>query len=255
MTPELSQVKDLLDYKADIYNSIDFIEDDPVSIPHIFNNNEDIEIAGFLAATISWGQRKAIVHNARKLMAAMEYSPYKFVCQASEDDFKKIRSFTHRTFNGTDCEFFLRSLGNIYNAHGGLEEVFTSMAEKGIRESILHFRDVFFSIPHPERTRKHVADPSQGSAAKRINMFLRWMVRQDDRGVDFGIWKSISPSMLYCPLDVHTGSVARKLGLIHRKQNDWKALEELMQHLREFDPEDPARYDFALFGLGISENF
>jgi uncharacterized protein (TIGR02757 family) len=255
MVPGKLQVKELLDLKADVYNSLDFIEDDPVSIPHLFSSKEDIEIAGFMAATISWGQRKTIIQNARKLMEAMDYSPFQFVCQASDSDYKEIRSFTHRTFNGTDCEFFLRSLGNIYNIHGGLEEVFTDRADPGIRESILHFRNIFFSLHHPGRTEKHVADPSQGSAAKRINMFLRWMVRKDDRGVDFGIWKSISPSQLYCPLDIHTGNVARKLGLINRKQNDWKALEELMRHLREFDPEDPVKYDFALFGLGIFEDF
>jgi uncharacterized protein (TIGR02757 family) len=255
MTPDLLQIKELLDFKTNIYNDIGFIKDDPVSIPHRFDRKEDIEIAGFLAAAISWGQRKTILHNASRLLEIMDFSPYLFITGADEHDFRKFESFTHRTFNGTDCIFFLKALRNIYLAHGGLEQVFTEHASEGMKKAIIHFREVFFSVPYPARTAKHLADPVKGSPAKRINMFLRWMVRDDKRGVDFGIWKDISPSGLYCPLDIHTGNVARKLGLIKRRQNDWAALEELMAHLREFDPEDPVKYDYALFGLGIFEKF
>ncbi len=249
------QVKELLDYKAAAFNDTSFIENDPVSIPHLFSRKEDIEISGFLAASISWGQRRSILNSAFRLMERMDYSPFDFVVSADEKDYKVFDDFVHRTFNGTDCRYFINSLKYIYLNHGGLEKVFASEIESGIKYSIGTFREVFFSLPHQERTEKHVADPFQGSAAKRINMYLRWMVRMDEKGVDFGIWKSIRPSSLYCPLDVHTGNVARKLGLISRKQNDWKALEELMVHLRSFDPEDPVKYDYALFGLGIFEKF
>jgi uncharacterized protein (TIGR02757 family) len=249
------QVKELLDYKAAAYNDTSFIENDPVSIPHLFSLKEDIEISGFLAASISWGQRSSILNSAGRLMEKMDHSPFEFVVSADEKDFKVFDDFVHRTFNGADCRYFIISLKNIYLNHGGLESIFTSGVETGMKPAIGAFRDIFFSLPHESRTEKHVANPFQGSAAKRINMFLRWMVRKDDRGVDFGIWNNINPSRLYCPLDVHTGNVARKLGLISRKQNDWKALEELMVHLRDFDPEDPVKYDFALFGMGIFEKF
>ena len=188
-------------------------------------------------------------------MKVMDFSPYDFITQFYESDLKAFESFQHRTFNGTDCTFFIRSLKNIYLNHGGLEQAFKKSGNEEIKSSIINFRDIFFSIPFPSRTNKHLANPSAGASAKRINMFLRWMVRKDNRGVDFGIWDSFSPSQLYCPLDIHTGNVARNLGLISRKQNDWKALEELMIHLRAFDPEDPVKYDFALFGLGIFDNF
>ncbi len=255
MKPDLKQIKELLDFKSDLYNNTAFIGLDPVSIPHRFERKEDIEIAGFLAAAISWGQRKTIIHNSVLLLELMDYDPYSFITGAEESDLNRFRSYSHRTFNGIDCIFFLKSLGNIYKHHGGLEQVFTQHAGEGIKKAIGHFREVFLSEPYPARTAKHLADPLKGSSAKRINMFLRWMVRNDQRGVDFGIWKGISPALLYCPLDLHTGNVARKLGLITRKQNDWFALEELMVHLRAFDPEDPVKYDFALFGLGIFEKF
>jgi uncharacterized protein (TIGR02757 family) len=255
MNPDIHQVKQLLDQKADEYNRIGFIEFDPVSVPHLFERKEDIEIAGFLTAMISWGQRKTILNNANKLLKIMDFSPYDFLLTAGENDFKAFETFTHRTFNGTDCIFFLNSLRNIYLHHGGLEQAFIDPANTEIKASIRNFRKIFLSIAHPARTTKHIADPDNGSSAKRINMFLRWMVRKDDRGVDFGIWDSLNPSQLYCPLDLHTGNVVRKLGLITRRQIDWKALEELMGHLRAFDPEDPVKYDFALFGLGIFENF
>lgn len=255
MNPDYKQIKELLDRKYLDYCHTDFIQDDPVSIPHLFTRKEDIEIAAFLTATISWGQRKTILSSAHHLLKLLDYSPYEFVTQATENDLKALKSFKHRTFNGTDGIFFIQSLKNIYLNHGGLEKSFIKSGDNEIKSSIIKFRDVFFSVPYPARTVKHIADPSAGAPAKRINMFLRWMVRKDDHDVDFGIWKSVSPARLYCPLDIHTGNVARKLGLINRKQNDWKALEELMLHLREFDPEDPVKYDYALFGLGIFEKF
>lgn len=255
MKPDFSQIKELLDMKYDVYNRMDFIREDPVSVPHLFSRKEDIEIAGFLTATISWGQRKTILNNANKLLQIMDFSPYDFVVEANVNDLKAFDSFKHRTFNGTDCRYFILSLKNIYLNYGGLEQAFAKQGNSEIKTSITHFRDLFFSVTAPGRSAKHIADPETGSSAKRINMFLRWMVRKDERGVDFGIWDSVKPSQLYCPLDIHTGNVARKLGLIRRKQNDWKALEELMQHLRTFNPEDPVKYDYALFGLGIVENF
>jgi len=255
MNPDYGQVKELLEQKYLVYCQSNFIADDPISIPHLFDRKEDIEIAAFLTATISWGQRGTILKSANRLLKLMDYSPYEFIIQAGKDDLHVLESFKHRTFNGTDCKFFIESLKNIYLNHGGLEKAFKKPGDNEIKSSIVHFRDVFFSVPFPARTMKHIADPSAGASAKRINMFLRWMVRKDENNVDFGIWNSISPSCLYCPLDIHTGNVARKLGLINRKQNDWKALEELMVHLRTFDPQDPVKYDFALFGLGIFENF
>jgi len=255
MNTETRDIKELLDHRYDLYDRVEFIMDDPVSVPHMFDRKEDIEIAGFLAATISWGQRKTILKNANELLKIMDFSPYDFVTRADERDLRSLATFRHRTFNGTDCIFFIQSLKNIYLNYGGLEQVFAKADNEGIKSSIINFRNHFFSIPHPSRTGKHIANPSKGASAKRINMFLRWMVRKDKRGVDFGIWDCIKASELYCPLDLHTGNVARKLGLVLRKQNDWKALEELMVHLRSFDPGDPVKYDFALFGLGMYEDF
>lgn len=253
MILETNDIKDFLEAKYEMYDQPSFIEDDPVSIPHLFSRKEDIEIAAFLTASISWGQRTIILKNAKNLMDLLDFSPHEFIINASEQDLRPFRNFIHRTFNGTDCVYFMKSLKNIYLNHGGLEIAFSG--GEPIKQRIMNFREIFFSSSHAERTLKHVADPGSGSSAKRINMFLRWMVRKDKRGVDFGIWDSISPSLLYCPLDLHTGNVARKLGLITRKPNDWKALEELMSHLRAFDPDDPVKYDYALFGLGIYERF
>jgi len=255
MQPSSSEIRELLEIKADHYNQPEFIASDPVSIPHLFDRKEDIEIAGFLTATISWGQRTTIINNAKRLMEAMGLEPYAFLLQAGEKELAAASRFTHRTFNPSDCHYFLQSLQHIYYNHGGLEAAFNRGREKDILHRIVAFRKLFFALPGPDRVKKHVADPWAGSPAKRINMFLRWMVRQDGRGVDFGIWDSIPPSQLMCPLDIHSGRVARKLGLITRRQNDWKALEELMAHLRNFDPKDPAKYDYALFGLGIFEGF
>lgn len=248
-------VEELLNTKYRQYNRTSFIETDPISVPHLFSKKEDIEIAGFLAATIAWGQRKTIIANATKLMQWMDYSPYEFILSFSKKDVKPFANFKHRTFNEIDCIYFLQSLQNIYINHRGLEAVFTNGYKKGnSKEAISHFRKIFFSIKHPARTTKHVSNPEENSAAKRINMYLRWMIRNDKRGVDFGLW-SISPALLSCPLDVHSGTVARKLGLLKRTQNDWKAVEELTYNLKIFDPADPIKYDFALFGLGAFEKF
>jgi uncharacterized protein (TIGR02757 family) len=249
------QIKELLDFKSDLYNRKEFIREDPVSIPHRFERKEDIEIAGFLAAILAWGQRKTIILKTNELLKAMDYSPFNFIIQADENDLRAFENFRHRTFNGADCIFFIKSLQHIYIQLGGLEEVFKKGESEGVKQAIINFRERFFSLPHPARTAKHIANPAKGASAKRINMFLRWMVRKDNRGVDFGIWNSFGTAELFCPLDLHTGNVARKLGLISREQNDWKALEELMVHLRSFDPEDPVKYDYALFGLGIFEKF
>lgn len=248
-----AELHDFLESKYEEYNVPGFIASDPISVPHLFTRKEDIEISAFLAATIAWGQRKTIVSNAKKLVQLMDFSPYEFVMHATEKEQEVLRNFKHRTFNFIDLSFFLLSLRNIYTLHGGLEKVFAEKTD--IKEAVIHFNNVFFSIPHPNRTTKHVSNPAAGSASKRLNMFLRWMVRKDNRGVDFGIWKSISPAQLYCPLDVHSGNVARKLNLLKRKQNDWQATEELTKTLRKFDPTDPVKYDFALFGLGVFERF
>jgi uncharacterized protein (TIGR02757 family) len=255
-----SELKDFLDEKVELYNNPNFIESDPVQIPHLFSLKEDIEIAGFLSATIAWGNRKMIIKNSYRMMELMGNTPYDFVMSHTENDLERLESFVHRTFNGLDFSTFIRSLNHIYKNHGGLEIIFAQHKPKGIetastQSSIHEFKKIFFEIPHQYRTQKHISDPLNNSAAKRINMFLRWMVRQDNKGVDLGIWKNISPASLSCPLDVHSGNVARKLGLLTRKQNDGKALAELDLQLREFDANDPVKYDFALFGLGVFEGF
>ncbi len=254
-----SELKFFLDEKVTQYNTLDFIESDPVQIPHLFSEKEDIEIAGFLSATIAWGNRKMIIKNAHKMMDLMGNSPYDFVMSHTEHDLERLESFVHRTFNGQDFSNFIKGLQHIYKNHNGLEAVFTQHQEThSMQKSISEFKKVFFDTSNSElknRTQKHISDPMKGSAAKRINMYLRWMCRQDNKGVDLGIWKSISPSLLSCPLDVHSGNVARKLGLLTRKQNDGKALAELDLNLRKLDPNDPVKYDFALFGLGVFEGF
>ena len=251
-----SELKSFLDEKVDIYNNPNFIETDPIQIPHLFTLKEDIEIAGFLVATIAWGNRKSIINNGHRIMEMMGNSPYDFVMNFSEDRAASLSNFVHRTFNNDDLIYFLKSLQNIYKNHVGLENVFSKNAEiHSLQPAIHHFKKTFFELPHPSRTQKHISDPFKNSAAKRINMFLRWMVRNDNAGVDFGIWKSISPAILSCPLDVHCCNVARKLKLLKRKQNDGKALAELDIALRKLDPNDPVKYDFALFGLGVFERF
>ena len=252
MTSE--ELKEFLDYKVAQYSTPDFIASDPVSIPHNFTEKEDIEISGFLTATISWGNRKSILKNANTMMELLDNSPYDFVMNHSEKELEGLKKFVHRTFNGTDLVYFITSLQNIYRHKGGLEGIFSNQAlPQNLQHAIHEFRKVFFELPHELRTEKHVSDPLKNSAAKRINMFLRWMVRNDS--VDFGTWQQLSPSQLSCPLDVHSGNVARKLGLLHRKQNDAKALLELDTALRGMDPLDPVKYDFALFGLGVFEKY
>ena len=251
-----TELKEFLEEKVLLYNNPTFIESDPIQIPHQYSLKEDIEIAGFLTATIAWGNRKMIINNAQKLMNLMGNAPFDFVMECNENQLKKLEPFVHRTFNGQDCITFIQALHNIYNRYGGLESVFTQNQQNhSTQNSISEFKKLFFEIPHQVRTQKHISDPMSGSAAKRLNMWLRWNCRQDNKGVDFGIWKSISPSKLSCPLDVHSGNVARKLGLLTRKQNDAKALIELDTNLRALDAHDPVKYDFALFGLGVFEGF
>jgi uncharacterized protein (TIGR02757 family) len=249
-------LKAFLDDKVLLYNKPDFIDSDPVQIPHLFTQKEDVEIAGFLAATIAWGNRKMIINNAKKMVTLMGDSPYDFVMGHKEHHLEPLENFVHRTFNGLDFVTFIKALKHIYQNHRGLETVFAKhQKDESLQPAIHEFKKVFFEIEHQNRTHKHVSDPLAGSAAKRINMYLRWMVRDDKAGVDLGIWKSISPSLLSCPLDVHSGNVARKLGLLSRKQNDGKALAELDTQLRLMDKSDPVKYDFALFGLGVFEWF
>lgn len=256
VTLKKQELKEFLDAKVLAYNHPRFIESDPIQIPHQFTKKEDIEIAGFLTATISWGNRKSIITNAHKMMALLDHSPFDFVNNHKPSDLERLKPFVHRTFNGDDFIQFIKNLHHIYQIHGGLETVFSKHSETFSTQFAIHqFKKHFFEIEHLPRTQKHVSDPLKNSAAKRINMFLRWMVRDDNNGVDFGIWKSLSPAQLSCPLDVHSGNVARSLGLLKRKQNDAKALFELDKALRKLDKNDPVKYDFALFGLGVFEGF
>jgi uncharacterized protein (TIGR02757 family) len=248
------ELKDLLEHKFDLYNSKNFIIEDPISIPHAYNQKEDIEIISFLISIISWGNRKSIIKSGNKLREILGSSPIDFVMRFKEKDLKKI-NFVHRTFNKFDLIYFLKSLKNIYENHDGLENVFSkNLNDEFMYNNISNFRKIFFSLNHEKRTEKHISNPKKNSACKRINMFLRWMVRNDGV-VDFGIWKKIKPSMLSCPLDVHTANIGRKLNLISRKQNDLKTVLELDQKLRSFDKNDPVKYDYALFGMGVYEKF
>ena len=246
------QLKNYLDSKVEKYNQIDFIDSDPIQIPHKFNKKEDIEISGFLAATIAWGNRKMIIRNSNRMMDLMDNAPHEFITSYKDSDLKRLEGFVHRTFNNDDFAQFIKSLRNIYDNHGGLEQVFTKyQGESDLKDTIFQFKNIFFENEHLQRSTKHVSNPMKGSAAKRINMYLRWMVRNDDRGVDFGIWKNISPSKLSIPLDVHSGRIARELNMLTRKQNDWKSVVELDTQLRLLDVTDPVKYDFALFGIGV----
>lgn len=255
MLNDNNKLKEWLEEKFFFYNQPSFIANDPISIPHLFTKKEDIEIAGFLSATLAWGQRTTIISKSRELMTRMDNSPSEFILQATEKEINLMADFVHRTFQGTDCTYFVYALQQIYKNHGGLEKVFVEgyLKNNTVKSSISHFREAFFSFDHLPRTRKHVPDPTNGSASKRMNMFLRWMVRDDNKGVDFGIWKNISKADLLCPLDLHSGNVARRLDLLQRKQDDWQAVEELTANLRTFDPSDPVKYDFALFGTGVNE--
>jgi uncharacterized protein (TIGR02757 family) len=249
-------LKDFLDEKVELYNRPSFIESDPISIPHRYAGKGDIEIAGFLAATIAWGNRKMILKNGLRMMEILEGSPYEFIVDSSDCELDQAIRFVHRTFSSVDLAYFLKALRHIYRNKGGLETIFaTHKTVDSLQPAIHELHRIFFELPHEKRTERHVSDPFKGSAAKKINMYLRWMIRKDNKGVDFGIWDSVSPSVLSCPLDVHSGNVARKLGLLSRKQNDARAVAELDAVLRSFDKNDPVKYDFALFGLGVFENF
>ncbi|MBA3284941.1 MAG: TIGR02757 family protein [Nitrosopumilus sp.] len=248
-------LKEFLDEKADQYNNTFFIEKDPVFIPHQFSKREDIEISGFLAATIAWGQRPTIINNGLKLMNLMDGEPHEFILNYSPKELKRFENFCHRTFNSSDLKFFIKSLRNIYKNHGGLHSVFQEKINEGMISSLIYSRKIFFKLKHERRSEKHYADVASNAAAKRLNMFLRWMVRKDKRKIDFGIWNDLGTENLYCPLDVHSARVARKLGLLERKQNDLKAVVELTNNLKQFDPKDPVKYDYALFGLGVFEKF
>ena len=252
----LTDLKSFLDEKVEKFNQFAFIETDPIQVPRGFSQKENIEIAAFLTATIAWGNRQAIIKNAVKLMNLLDNQPLDFIIHSSAKEQNKLENFVHRTFNGVDCIYFIQSLKNIYQNHGGLQTVFETgfQNDKRVKTALTYFHSVFFILPG-ERTRKHVSNVEKGASAKRLNMFLRWMVRKDNRNVDFGIWNGIPVSELMLPLDVHTGNVARKLGLLQRKSNDWKAVEEVTASLRKFDIVDPVKYDFALFGLGAFEKF
>ena len=250
------ELKEFLDEKTNLYNNPNFIESDPIQVPHRFSLKEDVEIAGFLTSVIAWGNRKMIIKNAQRMINLMGNSPYDFVMNHKDYHLDNLDTFVHRTFNGTDCKTFVIALQNLYQNQGGLESFFTQNQQTdSMQPTISDFKKQFFEINHLARTTKHLPDPLMGSAAKRINMYLRWMVRHDNKGVDFGLWKNIATAKLSCPLDVHSGNVARKLGLLTRKQNDAKALVELDTALRELDSVDPVKYDFALFGLGVFEGF
>ena len=246
-------MKSQLDGYYSQFNNPDFINKDPISIPHFFSKKEDIEISAFLVSTIAWGNRTSIISNGNKLMKLMDNAPCDFIKNHEPSDLKPFESFVHRTFNGSDVQFFITSLKNIYSNNGGLENAFSEGFSTGNGfDGISRFRELFFSLEHLNRVEKHISNPAKNSACKRLNMFLRWMVRRDEFGVDFGIWSSISPAILICPLDLHTARVSRKLGLVTRLQNDRQTAEELTRNLSYFCPEDPIKYDFALFGAGVN---
>ncbi len=254
-----SSLKQFLDEKYDLYNRPDFIELDPVSIPHLFTKKQDVEIAGFWAAVLAWGQRVTIINKCKELFGMMDNAPHDFILNHSECDLKPFINFKHRTFNATDTLYFIQFFKEYYQQNDSLEDAFLKVntaSDHFMQASLVAFHQLFFdSDLAPSRTRKHIATPARKSACKRLNMFLRWMVRQDDRGVDFGIWHQILPGQLICPCDLHVDRVARKLGMVQRKQTDWQMAEELTASLREMDASDPVKYDFALFGLGVIEGF
>ncbi|MDZ4846391.1 MAG: TIGR02757 family protein [Chitinophagales bacterium] len=250
-------LKRLLESKVLKYNTPEFIPDDPICIPHQFSKKQDIEITGFLAATLAWGQRKTIINKCNELIQLMDNSPHAFILNHKEKDLKRFLNFRHRTFQPTDVLYFISFFKDYYSKHESLEDAFSQFMQPNdanTQKGLEGFNQLFFSLEHvPQRTRKHVSSPAKNSACKRLNMFLRWMVRNDKAGVDFGIWKSIKPSQLLCPLDVHVNRVARNFGLIQQKTTDWKAALELTNNLKQLDKNDPVKYDFALFGIGVTE--
>ena len=252
------QLFELLEFNYRKYNTDSFIENDPISIPHHFTKLQDIEISGLFAATLAWGLRKTIISKTMELMELFDFAPHEFIMNHSEKDLKGLMKFKHRTFNSTDLLYFIHFLKKIYTIHSSLEYLFVPTEEnsKNVKSGIDRFYVNFISDEFfPLRTKKHVASPSKKSACKRINMFLRWMVRKDDCGVDFGLWNRIKTQHLVCPCDIHVEKVARNLGLITRNQVDWIMAEELTQNLKKFDPKDPVKYDFALFGMGMYGDF
>lgn len=257
MSTKLADLKNFLDEKVDRFNRPDFIASDPISIPHSFRKKQDIEISGLFAAVLAWGQRVTIIKKCKELLGYMDNDPHQFVLHHTDSDLKPLHAFKHRTFNTTDTLYFLHFLKWYYLTHQSLEEAFkVSEEDKTVERGLVNFYQTFCSLREfPDRTKKHIATPERKSTCKRLNMYLRWMVRQDDKGVDFGVWKNISPSQLICPCDLHVDRVARKLKLIKRKQTDWHTAIELTTNLRRFDQADPVKYDFALFGLGIEERW
>jgi uncharacterized protein (TIGR02757 family) len=248
-------LKAFLDEKVDTYNQPFFIKDDPVAVPHLFTRKQDIEIAGFFAALFAWGNRTTIIRKATELVNLMDMSPYDFCRDPGTEGLKRLTSFKHRTFTATDILYFVEFFNYHYKKYPSLETAFTQHGDT-IEEMLNGFHQYFFSLEHaPPRTRKHIASPGRNSSCKRLNMFLRWMVTKDNKGVDFGIWKKISPAQLICPIDLHVARVAKRLGLLDRKQADWKSAIILTEQLRQFDKDDPVKYDFALFGLGVMEKF
>lgn len=255
MSAHLPALQALLDAKVQQFNQAHFITNDPISIPHQFSRLQDIEISGFWVAMLSWGLRKTIIAKANQLLQRMDNAPYQFVLQHTPSDLRRLLDFKHRTFNATDTLYFIDFFRRYYSQHDSLETAFAQHllpTDANVRAALAGFHHLFFDSPDaPHRTRKHVSTPDRNSTCKRLNMFLRWMVRTDQQGVDFGLWKQLSPAQLLLPLDVHVDNIARQLGLIQRPQTDWKTVIELTNQLRQFDPTDPAKYDFALFGMGI----
>lgn len=251
------ELRELLDELHDKYNNPSFIEADPISVPHSFTNPIDREVAGFMAATIAWGNRRAIVQSSHRMMRYMDNAPADFVLNASEAEMAHLASFVHRTFNGVDFQDFVRGLRHIIEGWGSVGGFFEQSYERSgdVRCAISEFRKEFFNVEHDKHAEKHLSSIDRGAACKRIAMYMRWFVRQDDRSVDFGQWTKIPMSALYLPLDIHTGRMGRAMGLLQRKQDDWKAVEEITASLREFCPEDPTRYDYSLFGAGITKLF
>jgi len=256
-TKSFEELKDFLDEKADQFNKPDFIESDPISIPHQFKKKQDIEIAGLIAAVLAWGQRVTIINKSNDFLNRMDNAPHDFLLNHKPKELKRFQGYKHRTFNETDALYFIEFLSLFYRTHDSLEEAFAmNSADDHVGNGLINFHHLFFSLEDfPARTKKHIPTPERKSACKRINMYLRWMVRQDKNGVDFGIWKKIKPAQLICPVDLHVERVARKLKLIKRKQMDWETALELTTNLKKLDPTDPVKYDFALFGLGVMEKF
>lgn len=253
-----NNLKDFLDAKVRAYNKPAFIADDPVCIPHLFTKKQDIEIAGLFAAIFAWGNRTTIISKSRELMERMDMAPYDFITRYAASDLKGLEGFKHRTFMADDLYYFIAFLHHHYQQYNSLEQAFTRGINKSdltIENALVGFKRYFFSLEHMRRTQKHISSPEQNSSCKRLCMYLRWMVRRDKAGVDFGIWKNIKPAQLVCPIDLHVARVAKRFGLMQRKQPDWQAALELTAHLRNFDSNDPVKYDFALFGLGVIEKY